>query len=75
MAYYIDDLSLDIIQYTDGGKLAYNLKLSERLASNFTRYLVQNGIPQNKITAKGKGGNPKTTPGIIFNNRVEISTE
>lgn len=51
------------------GKPAYNQKLSERRASAVKSYLVSKNIPENRITASGKGeAEPVTTKGQCVGN-------
>lgn len=61
--------------HTDAsGPDAYNLGLSERRASAVTRFLFQNGISQEKVSAIGLGeGKPRTQdPLDAVNRRVEM---
>ena len=50
------DIKVEIAAHTDGkGDDAYNKKLSQRRASSVMDYLVQKGIKQAKLIAKGYG--------------------
>jgi len=66
------------IGYTDSiGTDAYNQKLSERRADSVKRWLVEHGIPADKITAEGRGKNDpvatnETADGRAQNRRVEL---
>lgn len=51
------------------GKAAYNQKLSERRAIEVKNYLVSKNIPENRISAAGKGeAEPVTTNGQCLGN-------
>lgn len=56
---------IQVTGHTDRiGSDAYNLKLSERRANSVKDYLVSQGIPANRISAKGVGkADPVTKPG------------
>ena len=56
---------LDIVGYTDHiGGTDYNQRLSELRAYAVTRYLLDKGVPENKIHYAGRGArNPLTLPG------------
>ncbi len=64
--------------HTDSiGTEAYNLKLSERRANTVKQYLVEQGVPADRIYAEGKGklqpiASNKTREGRAQNRRVEI---
>jgi outer membrane protein OmpA-like peptidoglycan-associated protein len=64
--------------HTDGiGAESYNLQLSQRRAEAVRNFLVENGIAQDRVTARGLGeGYPvasnNTEPGRQINRRVEI---
>ena len=64
--------------HTDGiGSESYNLQLSQRRADAVRSFLVENGITQDRVTARGLGeGYPvasnNTEPGRQMNRRVEI---
>jgi outer membrane protein OmpA-like peptidoglycan-associated protein len=61
--------------YTDGrGTEQYNLGLSERRAQAVTKFLYEQGIPQDRVTAVGMGmANPRV-PDLLdpINRRVEM---
>ena len=71
-------LRLEVDGYTDSvGTDAYNLKLSDERAGTVQQYLVQQGIAQDNVTAKGFGKeNPvasnSTASGRQLNRRVEL---
>ena len=49
-------IKIDIRSHTDSrNTAAYNEKLSERRASSTKEWLIQNGINQSRLTAKGYG--------------------
>lgn len=64
--------------YTDSiGTDAYNLKLSERRANTVKQYLIEQGVPADRIYTEGKGkadpiATNKTREGRAQNRRVEI---
>ena len=78
------ELGLKIIGYTDAlGPENYNILLSKRRAEAVKKYVVEKGIPENKIQTEGKGeqdfiaknSNPDGTDnpeGRKYNRRVEI---
>lgn len=65
--------------HTDStGKAAYNMKLSKERANSVMRYLVGQGVAQERITAEGYGmtrpvATNKTREGRAENRRVEIA--
>ena len=71
-------LKLTIEGHTDDqGDAAQNLTLSERRAGSVRDYLVDQGVPSSRITARGYGeSRPKDTnstpEGRQLNRRVEI---
>jgi outer membrane protein OmpA-like peptidoglycan-associated protein len=71
-------LRLEVDGYTDSiGSDAYNLKLSDSRAGAVQQYLVQEGIAQDNVTARGFGkDNPvasnNTASGRQSNRRVEL---
>jgi outer membrane protein OmpA-like peptidoglycan-associated protein len=64
--------------YTDSvGSEAYNDKLSMRRADSVRAWLVEHGIPRNKIVAEGRGerdpvASNETEDGRAQNRRVEL---
>ncbi|MCX5592750.1 outer membrane protein OmpA [Alcaligenes endophyticus] len=64
--------------YTDSiGTDAYNLKLSDRRANTVKQYLIEQGVPADRIYTEGKGkadpiASNKTREGRAQNRRVEI---
>lgn len=77
----IKNLKLEVViavGHTDAiGTVAYNQKLSIRRANAVKKYLVSNGIEQNRIYVEGKGksqpvADNKTKEGRAKNRRVEI---
>lgn len=64
--------------HTDGiGSESYNLELSQRRAEAVRRFLIENGLRQDRITARGLGeaypvASNDTDPGRQMNRRVEI---
>jgi outer membrane protein OmpA-like peptidoglycan-associated protein len=71
-------LRLEVDGYTDSvGTDDYNLKLSDERAGAVQSYLVQQGLPQDNVSAKGFGKeNPvasnSTSSGRQLNRRVEL---
>jgi len=69
---------LEIASHTDGeGDAAINLKLSQRRADVIRKQLVQNGVPADKLAAKGYGetqpiADNDTEEGRAANTRVEF---
>ncbi|NOQ92907.1 MAG: OmpA family protein, partial [Flavobacteriaceae bacterium] len=67
--------------HTDStGSDKINDKLSQQRADAVMNYLIENGFPADKISAKGFGssnpiGNNKTSKGRQENRRVEIFSE
>ncbi len=72
------DAKLEISGYTDSvGAEKYNLTLSERRAAAVKKYLVDKGVPDDRIDRKGYGeadpvASNKTKEGRAKNRRVEI---
>ncbi len=70
--------SLVIEGHTDSvGSESYNLELSQRRAEAVRRFLIENGIAQDRVTARGLGeaypvASNNTEPGRQMNRRVEI---
>lgn len=64
--------------HTDSvGTESFNLELSQRRAEAVRRFLTENGLAQDRITARGLGeaypvGSNDTGPGRQTNRRVEI---
>jgi outer membrane protein OmpA-like peptidoglycan-associated protein len=73
------DTDLMIVGHTDArGEDAYNLRLSERRASAATAFLVQQGVPRERIRAAGRGetepvAENTTESGMQANRRVEVA--
>jgi len=71
-------LRLEVDGYTDSiGTDAYNLKLSDERAGTVQQYLVQQGLAQDNVTAKGFGkddpvASNDTASGRQLNRRVEL---
>ena len=71
-------LRLEVDGYTDSiGTDAYNLKLSDERAGAVQQYLVQQGLAQDNVTAKGFGkddpvASNSTASGRQANRRVEL---
>jgi outer membrane protein OmpA-like peptidoglycan-associated protein len=71
-------LKIEIAGHTDSiGTVAYNKDLSKRRAENVKAYLVQKGIGEQRLTAKGYGSEKptntnKTEEGRRDNRRVEF---
>ena len=70
-----------IIGHTDSvGSEAYNQVLSEKRAQAVADYLVEKGIPKERLTVEGKGerqpiADNATPEGRVLNRRVEIEFE
>jgi outer membrane protein OmpA-like peptidoglycan-associated protein len=61
----------------DRGKDAYNLELSKRRAASVVRYLLEQGVADNRLTSEGYGetrpiSDNKTAAGRSQNRRVEF---
>ena len=57
-----DDVAVEVIGYTDHhGQSAYNDQLSMRRAESVKKYLVEQGISASRLTAVGRGEDPKTS--------------
>ena len=72
------DFIIEVQGHTDNvGKADYNQKLSEDRANAVMKYLVNKGVPQERISAKGYGmdvpiADNKTKAGRAKNRRVEF---
>ncbi|MFZ3210685.1 MAG: OmpA family protein, partial [Terriglobales bacterium] len=72
------DLHLEVEGHTDAiGSDAYNQQLSEKRAAAVEQYLVQQGIPESDIAARGLGklqpvADNSTSAGRQQNRRVEL---
>ncbi|ARO98820.1 Outer membrane protein A precursor [Vibrio alginolyticus] len=70
--------SITVVGYTDSvGNVNYNQKLSYRRAQSVANYLIQRGIPENRIQIFGKGesdpiGDNTTPVGRKKNRRTEV---
>jgi outer membrane protein OmpA-like peptidoglycan-associated protein/plastocyanin len=73
-----DDIKVEVDGHTDGiGSEAYNQKLSEARAGSVKKYLVDGGIGDTRLTAKGFGktmpiADNSTEAGRDLNRRVEL---
>ena len=71
-------LKLSIEGHTDGdGSVKYNQNLSDKRAAAVLQYLVDHGVPQERLTSKGFGesnpiGDNATPEGKEMNRRVEF---
>lgn len=71
-------LRLEIAGHSDTqGNAAYNLWLSEQRAKSVMSYLVTQGVPQDRLSARGYGGSQPiaentTREGLARNRRVEL---
>lgn len=69
---------IEVQGHTDNvGKADYNMKLSDARANSVMKYLVDKGVPQERISAKGYGmdrpiADNKTKAGRAQNRRVEF---
>ena len=72
------DLQIEVAGYTDNrGAQSYNVNLSQRRAEAVLKYLVEQGVATDRLTAKGYGpANPvadnQTSEGRALNRRVEL---
>lgn len=72
------DITVEIQGHTDSrGSDEYNLRLSGERAEAVRQYLIQQGIPANRMTARGYGetrpiDNNRTAAGRAANRRVEF---
>lgn len=72
-------LKIELQGHTDSaGPDAYNLKLSQQRADSVRNYLVDQGVPESRLTAKGYGesqpiADNKTDDGRALNRRVVMS--
>lgn len=56
------DIDVEVIGYTDHhGQSAYNDKLSVRRAEAVKKYLVEQGVSASRLSAVGRGEDPKTS--------------
>jgi OOP family OmpA-OmpF porin len=73
-----EDLSVVAEGHTDSiGSVSYNLKLSERRANSVRDYLITQGVPADRLEAKGFGksqpvASNDTPEGRAMNRRVEL---
>ena len=69
---------VEVQGHTDNvGKPAFNMQLSDKRAQSVRKYLVEHGVPENQLTAKGYGDTKpiesnKTAKGRALNRRVEF---
>lgn len=74
-----ENFIIEVQGHTDNvGKADYNLKLSDARANAVMKYLVNKGVPQERMSAKGYGmevpiADNKTKAGRAQNRRVEFS--
>jgi outer membrane protein OmpA-like peptidoglycan-associated protein len=72
------DIHVEVDGYTDNtGSLGYNQQLSQQRADTVRTYLIQQGVPQSSIKAKGFGPNDpiasnETPQGKQQNRRVNL---
>jgi OOP family OmpA-OmpF porin len=72
-------LKIELQGHTDSaGPDAYNLKLSQQRADSVRNYLVDQGVPESRLTSKGYGesqpiADNKTDDGRALNRRVVMS--
>ena len=65
------NLIVEISAHTDDiGSDQYNLKLSERRADSVVKYLVDNGVPVERLVAKGYGESAPVQPNTNDENRA-----
>ncbi len=73
-----DNIKIEILGHTDNqGSNDYNMKLSNNRANSVRNYLIQKGISNNRLIAKGYGATKPikdnaTEEGRQFNRRVEV---
>lgn len=73
------DVNIEVGGHCDSdGSDAYNLKLSDRRAAAVRNYLIQQGVPANRMTARGYGeaqpiADNATPEGKAENRRVELT--
>jgi len=73
-----NNFKIEISGHTDSiGTDEYNLQLSQKRADEIKKYLIQNGIIDNRIISKGYGNtfpitSNQTEAGRAENRRVEI---
>ena len=74
-----DQNSIEIVGYTDSsGNYQKNVDLSQRRAQSVATYLISQGVPANRVTARGAGpekpiASNSTEAGRLQNRRVEIN--
>ncbi|MEZ0469747.1 OmpA family protein [Luteimonas salinilitoris] len=65
-----------IVGHTDGvGSAEYNQRLSERRAASVQRYLIDNGVPADRLQTSGRGKSQllnSADPNAAENRRVEV---
>lgn len=72
------ELQIEVAGYTDStGRASTNLRLSQARAEAVRDFLVQQGVPADRLTAKGYGiadpvASNKTVSGRALNRRVEL---
>jgi len=66
------NLKIEISAHTDDiGTDQYNSKLSERRADSVVKYLVENGVPVERLVAKGYGEKVPVVPNTSEENRAQ----
>jgi OOP family OmpA-OmpF porin len=72
------NVTVNVNGYCDAiGSFSYNLRLSERRAEAVVRYLVDHGVPENRLIPHGYGkthfvATNRTREGRAQNRRVEL---
>lgn len=65
------DLTLEISAHTDNvGNAGFNMLLSERRAQSVVNYLLEHGVPEDQIVAKGYGLTQPMVPNTSDENRA-----
>ena len=74
-----DSIKVEVDGHTDNtGSASVNARLSKQRAEAVRQYLIEHGVPEDRLTAKGYGpskpiASNKTAEGRAQNRRVELT--